>query len=87
MTTANEMRDQILGRAEEDADFRSRLLADPKGTISSELGTEIPDGFNIVVHEDSATTAHLTLPPSAELTEADLEMVAGANLWNQKVAP
>ena len=30
-----------------------------------------------MVHEDSATTAHLVLPPSPELTDAEMESVAG----------
>ena len=29
------------------------------------------------VHEDSATTAHLVLPPSPKLTEAEMANVAG----------
>ncbi len=77
MTTATEMKYRILSRAEEDGEFRALLIADPKAAIASEVGTAIPDGFDIVVHEDSATTAHLVLPPSPELTEAELEAVAG----------
>ena len=77
MTTATELKTKILSKAAEDGDFRARLLADPNATISSELGTTIPEGFNVAVHEHSATTAHLVLPPSPALTEADLAMVAG----------
>ncbi len=77
MTTATEMKEQILNRAAEDGDFRARLLADPKGVISSEVGATIPEGFDVVVHEDSATTFHLVLPPSPQLTEAEMEAVAG----------
>ena len=77
MTTATEMRDRILSRADEDGDFRARLIADPKAAISAEIGADIPDVFDITVHEDSATTAHLVLPPSPALTDAELEMVAG----------
>ena len=77
MTTATEMRDRILNRADADSDFRALLIADPKAAISAEIGTTIPDGFDVTVHEDSATTAHLVLPPSPRLTEADLEIVAG----------
>ncbi len=87
MTTATEMKTQILSKAAEDGEFRARLIADPKGAIASEIGTAIPDGFDVVVHEDGATTAHLVLPPTPELTEAELEMVAGGNLWDQKVNP
>ena len=84
MTTATELMTKILARAEEDGDFRARLIADPKAAILAELGTTIPEGFNVVVHEDSATTTHLVLPPSTMLTEADLETAAGGQhtwLW------
>ena len=77
MTTATEIKDRILSRADEDGEFRARLIADPKTAISSEIGTEIPEGFDVVVHEDSATTAHLVLTPSPKLTEADLEKATG----------
>ncbi len=77
MTTATELKSQILTRAAEDGDFRARLMADPKAAIASEVGTAIPDGFDVIVHEDSATIAHLVLPLSPELTEAELETVAG----------
>ena len=81
MTTATELKAQVLSKAAEDEEFRARLIADPKAAIASEVGTTVPDGFEVVVHEDSATTAHLVLPPSAALTEADLEAVAGAKTW------
>ena len=45
MTTATEMKTQILTGAAEDGDFRTRLIADPKEAISAETGTTIPDGF------------------------------------------
>ena len=77
MTTATEMRDRILSKAAADDDFRVRLIADPNAAISAEIGQTIPDGFDLVVHEDSATTAHLVLPPSPALTEAELEMASG----------
>ncbi len=77
MTTATELKTQLLTKAAEDGNFRTRLLTDPRATISTELGIPIPEGFDIAVHEDSATTAHLVLPPSPALTEADLAMVAG----------
>ena len=77
MTTATELKTQLLTKAAEDGDFRAHLIADPKSAISAELGTTIPEGFAVVVHEDSATTAHLVLPSSPELTEVELETVAG----------
>jgi len=87
MTTATEMKAQILNKAEEDGEFRARLIADPKAAISSEIGTALPDGFDVAVHEDSATTAHLVLPPSPRLSEAELETVAGAANWGPFYVP
>ena len=87
MTTATELKDRILSRADEDSDFRALLIADPKAAIASEVGTVVPDGFDIVVHEDSATAAHLVLPPSPKLTEAELETVAGAFDWTSYQGP
>lgn len=77
MITGTELKAQILSKADEDSDFRARLIADPKAAISSEIGTDIPEGLDVVVHEDGATTFHLVLPPSPELSEAELENVAG----------
>ena len=78
MTTATELKTKILSKAAEDGDFRTRLLTDPRAAISAELGMTIPEGFDVAVHEDSGTTAHLVLPPSPKLTEAELAAVAGA---------
>ena len=81
MTTATELKTKILTKAAEDGEFRTRLLTDPKTAISAETGVTIPEGFDVAVHEDSATTAHLVLPPSPQLTEAEMEAVAGAANW------
>ena len=79
MTTATELKTKILTKAAEDGEFRTRLLTDPRATISTELGMTIPEGFDVAVHEDSGTTAHLVLPPSPALTEADLTAIAGGS--------
>ena len=81
MTTATELKDRILRRAAEDGNFRAHLIADPRSTIAAETGMTIPDGFDVVVLEDSATTAHLVLPPSPAPTEAELETVSGGAEW------
>ena len=73
-----------MAKAAEDDDFRARLIADPKGAVSEEVGTAIPEGFDVAVHEESATTFHLVLPPSPHLTEADLALVAGGS-WTDPV--
>ena len=75
--TMSEMKAQIMARATEDGEFRTKLLADPKPVISAELGVFIPENFTIQVHEDSSAAAHMVLPLSDHLTEEELEQVAG----------
>ena len=36
MTTATELKTKLLSKAAEDGDFRTRLLTDPRATISTE---------------------------------------------------
>ena len=83
METPNEMRTKILGKASEDADFRARLLSDPKGAIEQELGVAIPASLSIEVHEDSDATEHLVLPPDSRLSEGDLQAVTGGATYDE----
>lgn len=76
-STMGELRAQITNKAVEDGEFRAQLLADPRSAISAELGVSIPEGFTIHVHEETANSAHVTLPPSDQLTEEELAQVAG----------
>ena len=90
MKSPNEMRTKIVNKAAEDADFRAKLMNDPKAAISEELGVTIPASMSIRVHEENDATAHLVLPPGSKLSEGDLRNVAGggsygnldAEAWN-----
>ena len=77
MQSPNEMRMKIVDKAAEDADFRAKLLRDPKAAIGQELGVTIPESMTIQVHEETTATAHLVLPPGSKLNEGDLRAVAG----------
>ena len=61
----------LVSRAEEDSDFRERLLATPKATIEREFGVALPEGHEIHVHEETTTVTHLMLPPRDSLSEAE----------------
>ena len=87
MTTATDMRDRVLKKAADDSDFRARLIADPKAAIAGEIGMNLPGGFDVAVHEDSATTVHLVLPPAPQLTEAELAQVSGGADWASEARP
>ena len=80
MKTPNEMRTNVLGKAVEDADFRAKLLNDPNAAISEELGVKVPASLTINVHEETANTAHLVIPPGSKLNENDLQAVSGGLL-------
>ena len=93
METPSEIRAKIVGKAAEDADFRARLLSDPKAAIEQELGVAIPASLSVEVHEEGDATAHLVLPPDSRLSDGDLQAVAGgrrrteqeeawADFWN-----
>ena len=81
MKTAGQMRLHLLEKAAENEEFRAKLLEDPRATISEELDMPIPAGFKIMIHEDTADTTHLVLPPLARLTIAELQSVSGAS-WH-----
>ena len=82
MKTHDELRAELVHKAAGDEDFRARLVGDPKGTIEDALGITVPDAMSIEIHEESATAAHLILPPSAQLDPVDLEMLTGGHRNN-----
>ena len=63
-----------------DEALKARFLSDPK-TVLAEHGIEVPDGINIKVIENSATTVHITMPMFSShdeaLSDEDLANVAG----------
>jgi len=77
----HEFETQIIERAWKHPDFKREFVADPKGTIEKYGGQKLPENLSIFVHEEDATTMHITIPvpPSnlSELSDADLERVAG----------
>ena len=80
--TVSALRQQLIEKAIADGEFRSRLMADPKAAVEAETGVTVPAEFNVEVHEDTADTSHLVLPPPAQLGEADLAQAAGGIDWS-----
>ena len=79
--TASELRDQLIAQAGENEDFRARLLEDPRAVLREDYDIVLPENLNLHVHEEDATTAHLVLPRSKKLTEAELEAAAGGGYY------
>lgn len=72
-------RAELVAKAAEDDGFRATLIADLKAAIREALGMELPESVAVHVHEEMAHSAHLVLPPSAGLTDADLETVVAGH--------
>ena len=79
MKTHEELRSELIDLATEDEHFRAHLIANPKAAIQDALGIQLPESLSVTVYEDSATNAHLVLPPRARLTDEDLEQVAAGH--------
>lgn len=75
LQSSEDMRRQITDRAISDDEFRSLLLSDPKAAISQELGMDMPDDIEVVVHQNSPQTLHLSLPVT-DISEDQLEQIA-----------
>ena len=79
--TRGEVNDLIAGFAAKDEEYKKALLNDPGKVVSMQLGQDIPESLTINVVEDSAEVMHMVLPyvlaEGDELSDADLEMVAG----------
>jgi hypothetical protein len=81
--TQGDMQGRLIAKAWEDETFKRSLLEDPKSTIEKELEVTLPADLKIQVVEETRDTICLVLPvdpntlPEAELSEDELEAVAG----------
>ncbi len=76
MRSGDQMLQQIVEKSALDEEFRRALIADPKSTISEELGVTIPESMTIKIHESDMQTVHLALPPDPHITEEQLEAIS-----------
>ena len=77
MQSEAEVKAHIAMKAAEDDEFRARLVADPRAALEEETGLRLPDDYRLHVHEESATDAHIVLPPKPELSREQLDNIAG----------
>ena len=69
-----------LSNAERQHRFRERLKADPRATVSEEMGIAVPESIQLEVLEETPQKAYLVLPTNrAAISDAELDAVSGGN--------
>jgi hypothetical protein len=85
--TRHDLEAKIVKRCWEDEGFRKEFTADPAGAFVKYLEVPAADLPKIVVHEEGAGSWHIVVPAKPananELSEADLEKVAGGTSYGQ----
>jgi hypothetical protein len=74
--------ERLVTRAKRDADFRKRLLDNPKAAVEEELGVELPPDLELRVLPEEPNEAILVLPSVLEpgqLREEELAEAAGGS--------
>jgi hypothetical protein len=73
-----ELQKKVIQKSTTDKNFREEFLKDPKKTIEKTFGFKLTDGVKVNVKEENADSITFIIPKtSGELTEGELENVAG----------
>lgn len=71
----------VKSRAKTDPEFREKLLSAPREVLEAEFDVPLPENFSIRFVENQGADLTVVLPdpsdPDAELSDDDLEHVAG----------
>jgi len=71
--------DRVIQKADQDEEFRARLLSNPKRTLQEEYGINLLVSHELCVHSETDTLTHLVLPPKSKFSDAEKEAArAGA---------
>ena len=86
LITKHRLETNLIEKCWRDPEFRAEVMKDPKGMLEVFLGWSLPPNFEVIVRQDDAQTLHFAIPPppgdSAELSDAELERVAGGTeVW------
>lgn len=77
MTAEQTLQEQIIQKAWEDAEFKKKLIADPKAAVKDAFGIDVPDTIEVEVLEETANKYYLVLPQSPqEVTSTNSEGAA-----------
>ena len=79
--TRADVESMVAERCWAEPSYRDALVADPRGVLGELIGMESPEAVQVVLHEESLTQIHLTIPAEDMLSDADLELVTGGIAW------
>ncbi len=82
-----EFEDQLLERAARDSEFRSELISNPRLALARELGIAVPEGVNVNVVVESATTFFIVLPPDDGAVALDATVTGVVRLLSDTIGP
>jgi hypothetical protein len=73
-----ELQKKVIQKSTNDNKFREEFLTDPKKTVEKTFGFKLPDGMKVKAEEENSDTITFIIPKnSGELSEGELENVAG----------
>ena len=79
--TRRDLETRLIEKAWKDPEFKREIVSDPKGMLEKYLGQKLPEQLRIIIHEEDASTLHLSIPPApsnlSELSDVELEQVSG----------
>ena len=79
--THGEMLNVIREGAIKDSNYRAALLKNPKKLLGMQMGMDLPENLEVRIVQDTPNLIHIPAPhvieAGAELSDADLEKVAG----------
>jgi Nitrile hydratase, alpha chain len=79
--TRRQVEAALITKCWKDADFRQKVVSDPKGMLEQHIGQKLPPQVKIFIHQEDTNTVHFSIPPApadlTELSDAELESVAG----------
>lgn len=73
---------EVLRRSAEDSAFRDFCLRSPAQAVQEATGRDLPEGFRLQFVDNAGATLTVVLPDlavTAELSDSDLEAVAGGS--------
>jgi diamine N-acetyltransferase len=86
------VRDELLKKAAQDAEFRADLLRDPRSAVKAAFGMDPPEDVELLVMEETPTRLYVVLPPqkpgkSAQVSLREVTETSVRAVCNLKVKP